>query len=55
MNNESGTFRNLPLTPEQDAQVRAYIRAQEARGEPWDTLELDYLLRELLREKPPAV
>jgi len=32
------TFRNLPLTPEQDAEVRAYIEGCEARGEPWDVL-----------------
>jgi hypothetical protein len=38
------TFRNLPLTPEQDAEVRAYIEGCEARGEPWDVLELCYIL-----------
>jgi hypothetical protein len=38
------TFRNLPLTPEQDAEVRAYIEGCKARGEPWDVLELCYIL-----------
>lgn len=42
------TFRNLPLTPAQNAEVLAYIAAREAAGEPWDTLELDYLLKDLL-------
>ena len=46
------TFRNLPLTPEQDAEVRAYIEARRARREPWDTLGLDFMLKDMLR--PPV-
>lgn len=46
------TFRNLPLTPEQDAEVRAYIEGCKARGEPWDTLALDFMLEDMLR--PPV-
>lgn len=46
------TFRNLPLTPEQDAEVRAYIETCKARSEPWDTLGLDFILKDMLR--PPV-
>jgi hypothetical protein len=42
------TFRNLPLTPEQDVEVRAWIAAREQSGEPWDTLALDYMLKDML-------
>lgn len=41
-------FRGLLLTPEQDAEVQAWITSQLARGEPWDTLALDYMLRDML-------
>jgi HAD domain in Swiss Army Knife RNA repair proteins len=41
-------FRGLPLTPEQDAEVRAYIARCISRGEPWDTLRLDYMLKDML-------
>ncbi|QDZ26573.1 hypothetical protein [Noviherbaspirillum sp. UKPF54] len=44
------TFRNLPLTPDQDAEVRAYIERCNAVGEPWDTLQLDYMINDMLRE-----
>jgi HAD domain in Swiss Army Knife RNA repair proteins len=41
-------FRGLPITREQDAEIRAYIARCESRGEPWDTLRLDYMLKDLL-------
>jgi hypothetical protein len=34
-------FRRLPLTREQDAEIREYIARCKARGEPWDKLQLD--------------
>jgi hypothetical protein len=34
------TFRGLPLTPEQDAEVRHYIKKNKQRGKRWDTPEL---------------
>ncbi|ALE54168.1 hypothetical protein SCB29_03930 [Paraburkholderia sp. SIMBA_055] len=43
-----GTFRGLPLTPEQDAEVRHYIKTKSRRGEPWDTPELELLLKDML-------
>lgn len=45
------TFRGLPLTPEQDAEVRHYIKKKEQRGMPWDTPELAAMLRDML--EPP--
>ncbi|WP_341316606.1 hypothetical protein WN982_35185 [Paraburkholderia sp. IMGN_8] len=46
------TFRGLPLTPEQDAEVRHYIKKRKQHGEPWDTPELDAMLRDML--EPPS-
>jgi len=46
------TFRGLPLTPEQDAEVRHYIKKKEQHGAPWDTPELVAMLRDML--EPPA-
>ncbi len=42
------TFRGLPLTPEQDAEVRHYIKQKKQRGEPWDTAELSAMLQDML-------
>jgi len=47
------TFRGLPLTAEQDAEVRHYIKVQTQRHLPWDTPELRAMLREMIR--PPEV
>ncbi|MCX5539322.1 hypothetical protein M3A49_07400 [Paraburkholderia sp. CNPSo 3076] len=47
------TFRGLPLTAEQDAEVRHYIKLQMQRHLPWDTPELDAMLKEMIR--PPEV
>jgi hypothetical protein len=41
-------FRGLPLTPEQDAEVRHYIKKKGQHGVPWDTPELDAMLRDMI-------
>lgn len=46
------TFRRLPLTVEQDAEVRHYIRKKVRHGEPWDTPELAAMVRDML--EPPS-
>ena len=46
------TFRGLPLTPEQDAEVRHYIKRKTQLGAPWDTPELRAMLRDML--EPPG-
>jgi hypothetical protein len=46
------TFRGLPLTPEQDAEVRHYIKNKKRHGAPWDTPELEAMLRDMLA--PPG-
>jgi hypothetical protein len=46
------TFRGLPLTAEQDAEVRHYIKVQTQRGLPWDTPELGAMLKDMLQ--PPG-
>ena len=32
----NSTFRGLPLTVEQDAEVRHYIKKKKQHGEPWE-------------------
>ncbi|MFL9934297.1 hypothetical protein P0D88_35145 [Paraburkholderia sp. RL18-103-BIB-C] len=46
------TFRGLPLTAEQDAEVRLYIKVRTQHGLPWDTPELSAMLRDMLQ--PPS-
>lgn len=46
------TFRGLPLTAEQDAEVRHYIKDRTRRGLPWDTSELSAMLNDMLQ--PPG-
>ncbi|KDB08904.1 hypothetical protein LIG30_2072 [Burkholderia sp. lig30] len=46
------TFRGLPLTVEQDAEVRHYIKDRTRRGLPWDTSELSSMLKDMLQ--PPG-
>lgn len=46
-------FRGLPLTREQDAEIRAYIARHLARGEPWDTLGFSCMLKDMLA--PPGL
>jgi hypothetical protein len=48
----SRTFRGLPLTAEQDAEIRHYIKHRKQRGEAWDTPELAAMLRDML--EPPG-
>ena len=47
------SFRGLPLTNEQDREIRHYIHTKERRGEPWDTPELQAMLADMLN--PPEV
>ncbi|MCP3727544.1 hypothetical protein M3I53_31250 [Paraburkholderia sp. CNPSo 3272] len=47
------TFRGLPLTAEQDAEVKHYIKVQMQRHLPWDTPELDAMLRDMIQ--PPEI
>lgn len=49
----SNTFRGLPLTPEQDSEIRHYIHIRERNGLPWDTPELAAMLADML--DPPEV
>lgn len=46
------TFRGLPLTAEQDAEVKHYIKRKKQHGEPWDTPELAAMLKDML--EPPT-
>jgi hypothetical protein len=46
------TFRGLPLTPEQHAEVRHYIKRKKQHGVPWDTPELKAMLADML--VPPS-
>ena len=46
------TFRGLPLTPDQDTEVRRYIKRKKQHGAPWDTPELGAMLRDML--EPPG-
>jgi hypothetical protein len=46
------TFRGLPLTPEQDAEVRHYIKRKKQHGAPWETPELEAMLEDMLA--PPS-
>jgi hypothetical protein len=47
------TFRNLPLTPEQDSEIRHYIHTKERNGAQWDTPELAAMLADML--DPPEL
>ncbi|WP_020654965.1 hypothetical protein [Massilia niastensis] len=47
------TFRGLPLTDEQESEIRHYIHTKERSGEPWDTPELQAMLADMLN--PPEV
>jgi hypothetical protein len=40
------------LTAEQDAEVRHYIRKKKRHGAPWDTPELEAMLKDML--EPPS-
>jgi hypothetical protein len=47
------TFRGLPLTPEQDSEIRHYIHTRTRHGAPWDTPELKAMLHDML--DPPEL
>ena len=47
------TFRGLPLTAEQDAEVRHYIKRKKQRGALMDAPELAAMLRDML--EPPGI
>lgn len=42
------TFRGLPLTAEQDSEIRHYIHVRQRSGLPWDTPELHAMLADML-------
>lgn len=48
----NSTFRHLPLTLEQDAEIRQYIKRKMQKCERWDTSELATMLRDML-DPPP--
>jgi len=50
---QAETFRGLPLTDDQDREIRHYIHTKERRGEQWDTAELQAMLADML-EPPEA-
>jgi len=47
----ANTFRGLPLTSEQDSEIRHYIHSRQRSGLPWDTPELQAMLADMLN--PP--
>jgi hypothetical protein len=51
--NRETSFRGLPLTDEQDREIRHYIHMKERKGEPWDTPELQAMLADMLN--PPQI
>lgn len=51
--NPATTFRGLPLTAEQDREIRHYIHTRERSGLPWDTPELQAMVADIL--DPPEV
>jgi hypothetical protein len=48
----SSTFRGLPLTAEQDAEIRHYIKQKKQHGEPMESAELEAMLKDML--EPPS-
>lgn len=48
MPDPANTFRGLPLSPEQDREIRHYIHTRERNGLPWDTPELQAMLADML-------
>lgn len=45
--------RRLPITREQDVEIRAYIAHKLARDEPWDTLGFSCMLKDMLNLRLP--
>jgi len=50
-NDPRTSFRGLPLTAEQDSEIRHYIHVRMRNGLPWDTPELQAMLDDMLH--PP--
>jgi hypothetical protein len=46
------TFRGLPLTAGQDAEIRHYIKQRKQQGQPADGPELEAMLQDML--EPPG-
>ncbi|MFS8980649.1 hypothetical protein PO002_40550 [Cupriavidus necator] len=46
------TFRGLPLTAEQNSEIRHYLKRKARLGKPWNTPELDGMLEDMLL--PPS-
>jgi hypothetical protein len=44
----TNTFRGLPLSSEQDSEIRHYIHIRQRGGLPWDTPELHAMLADML-------
>ena len=44
----ANTFRGLPLSPEQESEIRHYIHARQRSGLSWDTPELQAMLADML-------
>ncbi|TQK08242.1 hypothetical protein [Herbaspirillum sp. SJZ107] len=47
------TYSRLPLSPEQDSEIRHYIHGRQRSGLPWDTAELHAMIADML--EPPEV
>lgn len=50
----ANTFRGLPLTSEQDSEIRHYIHVRQRSGLPWATPELHAMLADML-DPPESV
>jgi len=50
--NTDPTFRGLPLTAEQDSEIRHYLKRKAKLGKPWNTPELRGMLEDMLL--PPS-
>jgi hypothetical protein len=46
------TFRGLPLTAEQDAEIRHYIKQKKRHGAPWNTPELAAMIADTMPWTP---
>jgi hypothetical protein len=54
MESEPGDiFRDLPLSAEQNSEIRHYIHSRQRSGLPWDTPELHAMVADML--DPPEV
>jgi hypothetical protein len=51
--NTDPTFRGLPLTAEQDSEIRHYLNRKARLGKPWNTPELRGMIEDMLL--PPNI